>query len=157
MIKNQGDLLIKPIKLFSLTFILISSIYLFVLGEDKTIEIVKDEYLFILSLISLYGIYLYFKFKLKNYEIVDFNKNTNLSFKTTVILFLIFQVVDYIQQDGFIGMISQWLLYWIMGLISLVLSSIMNVVLLCYFFSKNDPIRCIPNWEIPSVPTGPTS
>ena len=126
MIKNQGDLLIKPIKLFSLTFILISSIYLFVLGEDKTIEIVKDEYLFILSLIPLYGIYLYFKFKLKNYEIVDFNKNTNLSFKTTVILFLIFQVVDYIQQDGFIGMISQWLLYWIMGLISLVLMEIIN-------------------------------
>ena len=126
MIKNQGDLLIKPIKLFSLTFILISSIYLFVLGEDKTIEIVKDEYLFILSLIPLYGIYLYFKFKLKNYEIVDFNKNTNLSFKTTVILFLIFQVVDYVQQDGFIGMISQWLLYWIMGLISLVLMEIIN-------------------------------
>ncbi len=126
MIKNQGDLLIKPIKLFSLTFILISSIYLFVLGEDKTIEIVKDEYLFILSLIPLYGIHLYFKFKLKNYEIVDFNKNTNLSFKTTVILFLIFQVVDYIQQDGFIGMISQWLLYWIMGLISLVLMEIIN-------------------------------
>ena len=126
MIKNQGDLFIKPIKLFSLTFILISSIYLFVLGEDKTIEIVKDEYLFILSLIPLYGIYLYFKFKLKNYEIVDFNKNTNLSFKTTVILFLIFQVVDYIQQDGFIGMISQWLLYWIMGLISLVLMEIIN-------------------------------
>ncbi len=118
--------MIKPINLFSLTFILIISIYLFVLGEDKTIEIVKDEYLFSLSLIPLCGIYFYLKFKLKDYEIVDFNKNTNLSFKTTVILFSIFQVVDYIQQDGFIGMISQWLLYWIMGLVSLILMEIIN-------------------------------
>lgn len=118
--------MIKPINLFSLTFILIISIYLFVLGEDKTMEIVKDEYLFSLSLIPLCGIYFYLKFKLKDYEIVDFNKNTNLSFKTTVLFFLIFQVVDYIQQDGFIGMISQWLLYWIMGLVSLILMEIIN-------------------------------
>ncbi len=118
--------MIKPIKLFSLTFILIISIYLFVLGEDKTMEIVKDEYLFILSLIPLCGIYFYLKYKLKDYEIVDFNKNTNLSFKTTVLFFLIFQVVDYIQQDGFIGMISQWLLYWIMGLVSFILMEIIN-------------------------------
>ena len=112
--------------LFSLTFISIISIYLLVLGEDKTIEIIKNQYLFILSLVPLIGIYLYFRVKLKDYEIIDFNKNTNLSFKTTVIFFMIFQVVDYVQQDGFIGMISQWFLYWIMGLITLVLMEIIN-------------------------------
>ena len=116
----------KPINLFSLTFISIITIYLYVLGEDKTIEIIKDEYLYILSLIPLGLIYLYFKFKLKDYEIIDFNKNTNFSFQTTVIFFLVFQVVDYIQQDGFIGMISQWLLYWIMGLIALFMMGIIN-------------------------------
>ena len=79
-----------------------------------------------MSLVPLICIYLYFRVKLKDYEIIDFNKNTNLSFKTTVILFMIFQVVDYIQQDGFIGMISQWFLYWIMGLITLVLMEIIN-------------------------------
>lgn len=118
--------MIKPAKLFSLTFILIITIYIYVLGEDKTIEIIKDEYLYILSLIPLGLIYLYFKFKLKDYEIIDFNKNTNFSFQTTVIFFLVFQVVDYIQQDGFIGMISQWLLYWIMGLIALFMMGIIN-------------------------------
>jgi hypothetical protein len=118
--------LIKPAKLFSLTFILIITIYIYVLGEDKTIEIIKDDYLYILSLIPLGLIYLYFKFKLKDYEIIDFNKNTNFSFQTTVIFFLVFQVVDYIQQDGFIGMISQWLLYWIMGLIALFMMGIIN-------------------------------
>ena len=34
---------------------------------------IKDEYLYILSLIPLGAIFLYFKFKLKGYEIIDFN------------------------------------------------------------------------------------
>mgnify|MGYP000856732252 CR=1 FL=1 len=85
----KENFLIKPINLFSFTFISIISIYLFVLGEDKTIEIIKNQYLFILSLVPLIGIYLYFRVKLKDCEIINFNKNTNLSFKTTVILFMI--------------------------------------------------------------------
>ena len=116
----------KPINLFSLTFISIITIYLCVLGEDKTIEIIKDAYLYIFSLVPLGLIYVYFKFKLKEYEIIDFNKNTNFSFQTTVIFFLIFQVIDYIYEDGFIGMISQWFLYWIMGIIALFLMGIIN-------------------------------
>ena len=116
----------KPINLFSLTFISIITIYLYVLGEDKTIEIIKDAYLYIFSLVPLGLIYVYFKFKLKEYEIIDFNKNTNFSFQTTVVFFLIFQVVDYIYEDGFIGMISQWFLYWIMGIIALLLMGIIN-------------------------------
>jgi hypothetical protein len=118
--------LTKPIYLFSLTLISIITIYLFVLGENKTIEIIKNQYLYILSLIPLGLIYLYLKYKLKEYEIIDFNKNTNFSFQTTVIFFLIFQVVDYIHEDGFIGMISQWFLYWIMGIIALFLIGIIN-------------------------------
>ncbi len=116
----------KPLNLFSLTFIAIITIYLYVLGEDKTIEIIKDSYLYIFSLVPLGLIYVYFKFKLKEYEIIDFNKNTNFSFQTTVVFFLIFQVVDYIYEDGFIGMISQWFLYWIMGIIALLLMGIIN-------------------------------
>ena len=128
--------MIKPINLFSFTFISIISIYLFVLGEDKTIEIIKNQYLFILSLLPLIGIYLYFRVKLKDCEKINFNKNTNLSFKTTVIFFMIFQVVDYVQQDGFIGMISQWFFYWIMGVIALFLMEIIN-------YYKNNKLYCI--------------
>lgn len=87
---------------------------------------IKDEYLYILSLIPLCAAFLYFRFKLKGYEIIDFNKNSNFSFQTTVMLFLVFQVVDYIVEDGFIGMISQWFLYWIMGIIALLLMEIIN-------------------------------
>ena len=122
---NKGNILNKPLPLFTLTFVAIIATYLFVLGESKTIEIIKNEYLFILGLIPLGFTYLYFKFKLKDYEIREFPQN-NLSFKSTVLFFLMFQVVDYISEDGFIGMISQWFFYWIMGLIALVLMETIN-------------------------------
>lgn len=116
----------KPLNLFTVTLIAIIATYLFVLGENKTIEIIKDEYLFILGLIPVSFAFLYFKFKLKNHEIINFNKNTNFSLQSTIMFFLIFQVVDYIMEDGFIGMISQWLLYWIMGVIALLLMETIN-------------------------------
>ena len=116
----------KPLYLFPSTFIGIITIYFFIFGENKTFEMIKDEYLYILSLIPLGATFLYFKIKLKDYEIIDFNKNSNFSFQTTVMLFLVFQVVDYIVEDGFIGMISQWFLYWVMGIIALLLMEIIN-------------------------------
>ena len=118
--------MIKQLSLFFVTFIFIICVYVFLLGENKTIEIIKDEYLYLLSLIPLGFIFLYFKFKLKDYELIDFNKNSNLSFQTTVILFVVFQVIDYIQKDGFIGMISQWFFYWVMGVIALFLMENIN-------------------------------
>ena len=118
--------MIKQLGLFSVTFIFIIGVYLFLLGENKTIEIIKDEYLYLLSLIPLGFIFLYFKFKLKDYELIDFNKNSNLSFQTTVVLFVVFQVVDYIQKDGFIGMVSEWFFYWVMGVIALFLMENIN-------------------------------
>ena len=118
--------MIKQLSLFFVTFIFIICVYVFLLGENKTIEIIKDEYLYLLSLIPLGFIFLYFKFKLKDYELIDFNKNSNLSFQTTVILFVVFQVVDYIQKDGFIGMVSEWFFYWVMGVIALFLMENIN-------------------------------
>ena len=126
----------KPLNLFTLTFVGIIISYLFILGENKTIELIKKEYLFILSLISIGFIYIYFKFKLKDYEIINFNKNSNLSLQSTIIFFLIFQVIDYIYEDGFIGMISQWFFYWIMGVIALFLMEIIN-------YYKNNKLYCI--------------
>jgi hypothetical protein len=118
--------LIKQLTLFTVSLISIIAVYIFLLGENKTIEIVKNDYLYLLSLLPMGLIYLYFRLKLKDYELIDFNKNANFSFKTTVILFLIFQVVDYIQEDGFIGMISQWFFYWVMSVVALFLMEIIN-------------------------------
>lgn len=118
--------MIKQLALFSLTLISIIVIYIFLLGQSKTIEIIKNDYLYLLSLIPMGLIYLYFRLKLKDYELIDFNKNANLSFRTSIIIFLVFEVIDYIQEDGFIGMISQWFFYWVMSIIALVLVENIN-------------------------------
>lgn len=128
--------MIKPLNLFTVTFMIIIAVYLFVFGENKTIELIKTQYLYILGLIPLGFIFLYYRFKLKDYEIIDFNKNTKFSFSTSVIFFVIFQVVDYIQEDGFIGMISQWFFYWVMGIIALFLMEIIN-------YYKNNKVYCL--------------
>ncbi|MBP7769739.1 MAG: hypothetical protein KA055_01305 [Aliarcobacter sp.] len=112
--------------LFILSFIGIITIYLYILGENKTIEIIKNEYLFILAIVPLGLVFLYFKFKLKDYEIIDYNKNNTFSIQSTIVFFLIFQVVDYFMEDGFIGMISQWFLYWVMGIIAVLLMQNIN-------------------------------
>lgn len=112
--------------LFILTLIAIVATYIYVFGQDKTIEMIKEQYLFALALIPLSLAFVFFKVKLKAYELTNFNQNSNLSLKTTVLFFLVFQVIDYISHDGFIGMISQWILYWIMGLIALLLIENIN-------------------------------
>ena len=116
----------KPIYLFTATFVAIIAIYLFVLGENKTIEILKEDYLYILGLIPLIFAFLYFKFKLKDYEIINFNKKNEISLKSTILFFLAFQVYDYYSEGGFIGMISQWFIYWIMGIFALLLMETIN-------------------------------
>lgn len=116
----------SPKNLFILSLIAILSIYLYVFGQEKTIEIIKEEYLFILGLIPITLALIYFKMKVKGKELTDFNKNNGFSIKSTIVFFLIFQVVDYISEDGFIGMISMWFLYWVMGLIALLLMETIN-------------------------------
>lgn len=111
--------------LFSISFIAIICTYLFFLGSIKTFEIILKEYYFIITLTVLVISTLYFKIKLRNHELINFMRNT-ISLKQTVVLFLIFQVIDYIYKDGFIGMISQWFLYWIMGLIAFLLVENIN-------------------------------
>ena len=115
----------KTQNLFILSFIAIIATYLYVFGQEKTIEMIKEEYISIIGLIVLTAVFIFFKFKLKDYEIREFPQN-NLSFKSTIVFFLIFQLVDYISEDGFIGMISQWFFYWIMGLMALVLMENIN-------------------------------
>lgn len=112
--------------LFLLTLISILTVYLYMFGQEKTIEMIKNEYLFLLGLIPLFLAFIFFKVKLKAYEIINFNKNGQLSLKNTIIFFLVFQIVDYISYDGFIGMVSQWILYWIMGLIAVLLIENIN-------------------------------
>ncbi len=124
----------KPKNLFILTFIAIITIYLFIFGQIKTLELIKEQYLFILALIPLCIALVYFKIKLKGYTLINFNINNQFSLKSAILFFLLFQVIDYYNEEGFIGMISQWFLYWIMGVIALLL--IENI-----YYYKNYKIR----------------
>lgn len=124
--------------LFILSFIVILTTYYFILGIDKSIQLIKDEYLSILALIVILLSLLFFKLKLKGHQTINFIQNNQFSLKSTILFFLVFQVVDYYYEDGFIGMISQWFLYWIMGLIAITLMETIN----CYKnykYLKNKP------------------
>lgn len=125
----------KTSNLFILTFIAVISTYLVIFGQDKTLEMIKDEYLAILALIPITLTLLFFKFKLKGYELINFTQNNTPTLQSTIGFFLIFQVVDYFYEDGFIGMISQWFLYWIMGVVAVLLMENIN-------YYKNYKVFC---------------
>lgn len=111
--------------LFS-SLIAIAIIYSIVLGKAKTILLVLDATTYICIAIGLLLPLLYYKRKLRTVKILDFNKNNNFTFRSTVMFFLLFQLIDYIYEDGFIGMISQWISYWIMGVIGFEIITILN-------------------------------
>jgi hypothetical protein len=81
----------SPRNLFVLSLIAIISIYLYVFGQEKTLELIKEEYLFILALLPITLTLLYFKMKVKGKDLIDFNKNNGFSLKNTVIFFLFFK------------------------------------------------------------------
>lgn len=112
--------------LFAASALGIIVVYIGIFGEVKTIQIIFEEFMFILLVIPLFFFSLFYKKKLKGYAIIDFNANSNLTLKNTILLFLFFQVIDYIYEDGLKGMISQWFAYWIMGIIALVVLDIIN-------------------------------
>jgi len=114
------------VKLFFSSFIAIVITYSIVLGKVKIILLFLDTTTYIFVALGLLLPLWYYKRKLKTVQILDFNKNNNLTFQSTVLFFLFFQVIDYIYEDGFIGMIRQWIFYWIMGIIAFIVINIIN-------------------------------
>ncbi len=112
--------------LFLASFGAMMAVYLLVLGEYKTVNLIIDEYIFIAAALLLFGASFFYKRKLKGVDVIDFNAGSNLTLKNTLLVFLAFQVMDYIYEDGFKGMISQWFIYWIMGVIGVLLMDIIN-------------------------------
>ncbi len=77
----------------------------------------------VVLLISL----LFFKNRLDSVSLIQFIPNTNtVALKSTIIFFLIFQVVDFYYENGFIGMISQWFIYWLFGTLAVLLTTNIN-------------------------------
>lgn len=110
--------------LFSLIGIIFT--YGIFLGKVKTIGLIIDQFTFIGILFVVAVFAFFYKKKLNGYPIIDFNKDSSMSFKNIVLFFLIFQIIDFIFEGGFIGMISMWFSYWVFGYIIFILLNIIN-------------------------------
>jgi len=76
----------------------------------------------------LAGIYFYLKHKLKDKLIYELIPNTKyVSIKSSILFFIIFEIVDYYSENGFIGMINQWVVYWIFGVLGYFLLNSINL------------------------------
>ena len=105
-----------------------ATIYYIFLPLQTIYDILREEYIIISITILAFFVYLYFRIVLKNKEIFEYLPNLhNISLKQTVGLFIVFQIVDYYYEDGFIGMISQWFIYWIFGLLAYFVTHIINL------------------------------
>ena len=114
--------------LLILTLISIAVFYYIFLTPEVILAVIKDQYIFMGVILVLTISFLYFKIKLKNLQLISYIPNTNtVPLKSTLIFFAIFQAVDFYYEDGFIGMISQWFIYWVFGVLAWLLTNNINL------------------------------
>jgi len=117
---------IKTLLMISMLGIII--VYYTFLPTDEIYKIVTGEYIVASVGAILIAILSYFKYKLKGFNIISYIPNTHsVDLKSTIAFFLLFQAIDFYYEDGFIGMISQWFIYWIFGLIAWVVTININL------------------------------
>lgn len=112
--------------MFLISLLAIFITYFLFLKTITIVGLVFDQLPFLLILVGVFLFSFYYKRGLKEYDIIDFQKNKSMGLKNIIIFFLIFQVIDYILEDGFIGMISMWLSYWVFGYIAFYILKIIN-------------------------------
>lgn len=123
--RNTSTIGIK--RLLTATLVGISIIYYIFLTPEAIFKIVKEEYIFLAIALCLFAIFTYYKIKLKNFTLISYIPNINtVDIKTTLVFFVIFQVVDFYYEEGFIGMISQWFVYWVFAVIAWLVTNNIN-------------------------------
>lgn len=114
-------------RLLTAALVGIASIYYIFLTPEIIVKIVTEEYIFLAIALCLFSLFTYFKIKLKNFTLITYIPNINqVDIKTTLVFFAIFQVVDFYYEEGFIGMISQWFIYWVFGVIAWLVTNNIN-------------------------------
>jgi len=114
-------------KLLVATLIGIAIIYYIFLTPKNIYQIVTDELLFLGIAFCLWIVFIYYKVKLKDLTLISYIPNLNdVDIKTTLGFFVIFQIVDFYFEDGFIGMISQWFVYWVFAIIAWLVTNNIN-------------------------------
>lgn len=114
--------------LLVVSFFCVAIVYYIFLTPDEILKIVKDEYIFLGVGGFLLLSYLYLKRKLKDLTVISYIPDINkVNLKITIVFFVLFQGVDYYYEDGFKGMISQWFIYWVFGIIAWLLTNSINL------------------------------
>lgn len=123
--KNNATIGIK--RVLTATLVGIAIMYYIFLTPETIFKIVKEEYIYMAIALCLFFIFTYYKIKLKNFTLISYIPNINqLDIKTTLMFFVIFQAVDYYYEEGFIGMISQWFVYWIFAVMAWLVTNNIN-------------------------------
>ena len=113
--------------LLIISLLAINIVYYFLFSSFKIFTLIVEEYIFIGITFLMWIIYRYFKFILNGKQLFEFIPNTNyIELKSTIIFFLIFEVVDFYMEDGLIGMISLWFSYWLFGVLAYLLTHNIN-------------------------------
>ena len=100
-----------------ISLITIAVIYGFVFPTAKIINIILNEYIAIGIAFIFFIVYITFKSKLKGKLLYEYIPNLHyIPIKETIVFFVLFQCYDYYNENGFIGMISLWFMYWIFGI-----------------------------------------
>jgi len=125
MLKN--DTYISSLLLLAVTLFSICITYYYLFNINEILSIIKDEYILSGFVIFSFVILLYSYIKLKNYDILPFVPKLGLvPIKQSIVFFIIFEIIDYYSEDGIIGAIKLWYMYWLFGVLSLNLMYIFN-------------------------------
>jgi len=105
--------------LLALTLIAIAIVYYIFIPFNTVIQLIKDEYILISFIFLFLAIFIYFKIKFFKLDVLPFMGNIKqVSLLQSAIFFIIFEVIDFIYEDGFIGMIKLWIMYWLFALLA---------------------------------------
>jgi len=125
MIKN--DIYFNSILILIGTLIAISTTYYYLFSISEILNIIKEEYILGTFIILSFIIHFYMYYKLKKYDILPFiPKLGKVPIFQSILFFAIFEVVDYFYEDGIIGAIKLWYMYWLFGILSLNIMYIFN-------------------------------
>lgn len=128
--------------LLVLTLPMIFVVYSIFLSPPHIVNIIFEEQYLILVSFVIYCIFRYMVFITKDKLLYEFIPNLNhVSIKSTIGFFLLFQVIDFYFEDGFIGMISMWFMYWVFAVILYYLTHIINLYKNIQAYKKMDSFK----------------
>lgn len=119
--------MIKTTLLLFISFIAMFTIYYIYLPSNKIVALILSEYIIFTLIFAAFIVQTFFKRTLKNKTIVQYIQDTKyVPIKSTLLLFLVFQGMDFYFEGGFIGMISMWFMYWVFAILAILITSNMN-------------------------------